>query len=77
MFARGDLTSFYEETSFVPFAAMLDGRQPLTGSGGAEAAGAEGDRSWLVDEVPWAWLGGGLVAGAALESAVLRVVDSV
>jgi len=26
VFAKGDLTSFYADTSFVPFAAILDGR---------------------------------------------------
>ena len=56
-----------KETSFVPFAAMVDGRQPLDG-------GLEGGGSWLVREVPWGYLAGGLVVGAALEGAVLRVV---
>jgi len=56
VFARGDLTPFYEKTSFAPFAAVIDGRQRL------------GD---VIDEVAWAYLGGGIVLGWALEEAML------
>ena len=61
VFARGDLTGFYDETSFVPFAAVVDGRQRL-----ADVAA----------EVPWAYLVLGALFGVASEAATLLVIDA-
>ena len=85
VFAKGDLTAFYATTSFVPFQAILDGRQrsPIAfGSGGAGAAAAargdgEVEDGWLFREVPWLYLAGGVVAGAALEAATLSAVAGI
>ena len=86
VFAKGDLTAFYATTSFVPFQAILDGRQrsPIAfgsgGSGAAIAAGGDADddgggtEGWLFREVPWLYLAGGVVAGAVLEAATLGAV---
>ena len=56
VFADGALTAFYATTSFVPFAAIADGRQSF----------AQARR-----EVPWSALAVGLVLGGAIEWATL------
>ena len=56
VFVDGALASFYASTSFIPFAAIADGRQSLT----------QARR-----EVPWAALAGGVLLGAAIELAFL------
>mmetsp|Transcript_2130 Transcript_2130/g.4575 ORF Transcript_2130/g.4575 Transcript_2130/m.4575 type:complete len:329 (+) Transcript_2130:28-1014(+) len=57
VFSDGDLRGFYETTSFLPFGAILDGRQSL------DAA---------VSEVPWFALAAGYMAGCAIETATLN-----
>ena len=59
VFARGDLRPFYETTSFMPFAAVLDGRQSF-------------DR--ISEEVSWTYLAGGIALGAVLEAATLAAL---
>jgi len=61
VFARGDLTPFYDSTSFTPFAAVLDGRQKLRD---------------VVGEVAWVYLCGGVALGWALEEMTLRALES-
>jgi uncharacterized membrane protein len=53
VFARGDLTNFYRDTSFVPAVALLDGRQTLR-----EVAA----------EVNWSVLAGALLLSALIEA---------
>ena len=74
VFAKGDLTEFYADTSFLPFAAIIDGRQqsPL-GSSGTDGEETN-EKGWLFREVPWAYLTGGIAAGAVLEAATLRAI---
>ena len=57
VFDDGALSSFYRDTSFVPFAAIADGRQSLRAA---------------IREVPKAAIGVGLLSGAAIEWATLQ-----
>ena len=56
----GRLIRFFEETSFVPFAAVFDGRQRL------------GD---IVREVPWIAFVAGTMIGVKLEEAILTLIS--
>lgn len=60
VFARGDLTQFYETTSFVPFQALLDGRQSWNS---------------CIAEISWLSLIVGVALGAALEFATVNAIS--
>jgi len=51
------LQDFFQQTSFVPFGAVLDGRQSIQS---------------VVREVPWIAFAGGCLVGAGIESAMLE-----
>jgi uncharacterized membrane protein len=61
VFARGDLSVFYETTSFVPFMALVDGRQRFAD---------------VLAEVQWAYLAAGVALGGLLEAATLGAVEA-
>lgn len=59
VFSRGDLTEFYQTTSFVPFAALLDGRQQW---------------KECIQEIQWISLTIGLALGIVLELAIVNAM---
>lgn len=61
MFQSGLLTEFYADTSFVPFAALVAGRQPWKG---------------CLEELPYAAFAVGCVAAAGIEAAGLRFLGA-
>lgn len=56
---RAQLSSFFEETSFLPFKAVVDGKQSLND---------------IVAETPWLPLIAGTVAGVSIEEKVLQLL---
>jgi hypothetical protein len=57
---RSQLNMFFEETSFIPFKAVLDGRQSLND---------------IYKETPWLQLAAGLLAGIFIEQNILQLLQ--
>ena len=57
---RTQLRSFFEQTSFIPFKAVIDGRQQL---------------SDIIEEGPWLQLLVGIIAGYFIEEKLLQLLE--
>ena len=57
---KTQLRSFFEETSFIPFKAVLDGRQSLDD---------------IIKEGPWLQFAAGTVLGAVLQDKILQLLE--
>ena len=57
---RTRLRSFFEQTSFVPFKAVVDGRQQL---------------SDIIEEGPWLQLVLGTIAGSFVEEKIIQLLE--